>query len=120
MRKLLAGSLAVCVVLLVAAPPAPATTTIRGQVKGAKGFTLNGTAASGRTVAQRLGAPGRFTLRFKGSAGRGATLHLIRSQWPLLRSGRAGAQGEGGVPRPVGAVGEARADPAAPVVCNPA
>jgi hypothetical protein len=63
---------------LVLAAPAAADTVVRGKVKGARSYTLNGTAANGQVVSQRLGASGAFKLRFKGRAGRGATLHLIR------------------------------------------
>ena len=73
MRLLLA--LLACLAL---AAPAAADTVVRGTIKGARGYTLNGTAASGQVVSQRVGASGKFTLRFKGRAGRGATLHLIR------------------------------------------
>jgi hypothetical protein len=62
----------------LAAAPAGAATTVSGKLTGAKGYTLNGTAADGSTVSKRLGAGGKFKLRFKKRTGSGATLHLIR------------------------------------------
>jgi hypothetical protein len=74
----LSALLACLAVGAVLAAPAGADTTVRGTIKGARGYTLNGTAANGQVVSQRLRASGKFKLRFKGRAGRGATLHLIR------------------------------------------
>jgi hypothetical protein len=62
----------------VAAAPASADTVVRGTIKGARGYTVNGTAANGQVVSQRVSRSGSFKLRFKGRSGRGATLHLIR------------------------------------------
>jgi hypothetical protein len=75
----LRGAVLASVALLAATvPAAPASAaTITGKVKGARGYTLNGTSSDGRVVSKRLGSSGAFKLRFKGSAARGATLHLI-------------------------------------------
>lgn len=79
LRRLCTAAPACFVVLAVAGSgPAAADTIVRGTVKGARGYTLNGTAAGGQVVARRLGRSGAFVLRFRGRAGRGASLHLIR------------------------------------------
>ncbi|MEA2420280.1 MAG: hypothetical protein QOE60_2486, partial [Thermoleophilaceae bacterium] len=76
----------------VCAAPAGADTVVTGKVAGARGYTLNGTAASGQVVSQRLGRSGKFKLRFKGRTGRGATIHLIRPKGsylgPIVLAGR--------------------------------
>jgi hypothetical protein len=80
MPSLLRKSILVLVLpatLALAAAPADAI-TVSGKLKGAKGYTLNGTTADGSTVSKRLSAKGTFKLRFKKRTGRGATLHLIR------------------------------------------
>jgi hypothetical protein len=66
----------VCFAVLVA--PAAADTTVRGTIKGARGYTVNGTAANGQVVSAKVKASGAFTLRFTGRSARRATLHLIR------------------------------------------
>jgi hypothetical protein len=58
--------------------PALAKTVVRGKVKGGRHYVIIGLSPSGNGVTQTLGANGRFKVTFRGKAGRGASLQLIR------------------------------------------
>lgn len=87
-------AIAVFAALAVPTGPAEASTTVKGKVAGAKGFTVIGVPKSGSGVSRRLGSTGAFKLSFKGRSARGATLHLVRPSGTyygpvrLRRSGR--------------------------------
>ncbi|TMA52855.1 MAG: hypothetical protein E6J75_16140, partial [Deltaproteobacteria bacterium] len=56
---------------------AEAAKGIRGRIRGGKGYVIVGTSVSGHGVSQTLGAAEKFTLKFPGTSGRGATLQLL-------------------------------------------
>ncbi len=61
--------------LVLTAHSAYADTKVRGVLKGA--FIVNGVTTSGAAVSATPDAKGKFTLIFKGTSGRGATLQII-------------------------------------------